>query len=140
MARSTLASRVPGGLPGDLRSGRAGQPRARSAGCTESATLVWCSHFGNSHWVTLVPARPLHSRGTADWAAGARAAAPQPPGDPASRAQQFRLRRPAETAGAERGAGQGRRARGAGRGTARGDEYVRNFQREPPSRALLLAS
>lgn len=81
------------------------------------------------------PARLRRGRGAVDGAAGADAAAAQPPVDPASLAQQqFRLRRPKETARAERGAGQKRRALREGRGEARGDEHVRSFPRARPAK------
>lgn len=142
MPRSSLASRALRGPPGcpQIRPGRA----APGPDCSKTATPVLCSRFGNSRQATPTPAppapaRPLRGRGAADWAAGADAAAAQPPVDPASRAQQqFRLRRPKETARAERGAGQRRRALGEGRGEARGDEHVRSFQRARPAKGALI--
>lgn len=123
----------PGGLPGARRSGRAGQPRDPSSGCSEAATPMWYSRLGYSRRATVVaPARSLRGRGATDWAAGAAAAAAQPPADPARRAQQqFRLRRPAETAEVVRGAGPGRRT-GEGR-QARGRARSK-FSAGAPSR------
>lgn len=137
MPRSSLASRAlrePPGCP-QIRPGRA----APGPDCSKTATPGWCSRFGNSRPATPAPARPLRGRGAADWAAGAKATAAQPPVDPASRAQQqFRLRRPKETARAERGAGQRRRALGERRGEARGDEHVRSFQRARPPKGAAI--
>lgn len=96
----------PGGLPGAHRSGRAGQPRALSAGYSEAATPVWCSRLGYSYRAKLAPEPFLGSWGAASWLQTPVVPQLSLLGDPTRRAQQqFRLRRPAETAGAVHRAG-----------------------------------
>lgn len=131
----------PGGLPGAHGSGRAGQPRALSAGYSEAATPVWCSCLGYSHRAKLAPALFLSGRGEASWLQ-----APVVPqlsllGDPARRAQQqFRLRRPAETAGAVRGAGPGCGSADWGGATRTGTSTPEVFSERLPRGALPLAN
>lgn len=102
---------------------------------------MWSCRLGSSRRVARDPARPLHGQCAADGAAGAGVATAQPPRGPAPGAQeQFRLRRPAESSEATRGAGPGRRARGPGRGDAREAEHVDVFIGRAPPGALPLVS
>ncbi|TKC51497.1 hypothetical protein EI555_020036, partial [Monodon monoceros] len=92
-----------------------------------------------SRRAALAPARPLRCRRVADGVANAGAAAAQPPRGPARGTQeQFRLRRPAKSAGPTRGAGPERRERGPGRGDARGTEHAEISSGRAPSGALPL--
>lgn len=131
----------PGGLPGAHRSGPAGQPRALSAGYSEAATPVWCSRLGYGHRAKLAPARFLSGWGAASWLQ-----APVVPqlsllGDPARRAQQqFRLRRPTETAGPLRGAEPGCGCADRGGATRTGTSTPEVFSEHLPLGALPLAN